>query len=37
LSPTNIFAPVSTPADAILDLSRFVLEVTGAIFVVVFS
>src|ERR1700734_545985 len=37
LSPTNIFAPVSTPADSILDLSRFVLEVTGAIFIVVFS
>jgi cytochrome c oxidase subunit II len=37
LSPTNIFAPASTPADSILDLSRFVLEVTGAIFIVVFS
>ena len=37
LSPTNIFAPVSTPAQSIFDLSRFVLIVTGAIFVVVFS
>ena len=37
LSPTNIFAPASTPAQSILDLSLFVLEVTGAIFVVVFS
>lgn len=37
LSPTNIFAPVSTPAQWILDLSLFVLEVTGAIFLVVFS
>ncbi len=37
LSPTNIFAPVSTPAQSILELSRFVLLVTGAIFIVVFS
>ncbi len=37
LSPTNIFAPVSTPAQSILDLSLFVLEVTGAIFLVVFT
>jgi cytochrome c oxidase subunit II len=37
LSPTNIFAPASTPAQSILDLSLFVLEVTAAIFVVVFS
>ena len=37
LSPTNIFAPVSTPAQSVFDLSVFVLEVTGAIFVVVFS
>lgn len=36
-SPTNIFAPVSTPARWILDLSLFVLVVTAAIFVVVFS
>lgn len=37
LSPTNIFAPVSTPADTIFGLSIFVLAVTAAIFVVVFS
>ncbi|MGB6944934.1 MAG: cytochrome c oxidase subunit II [Bryobacteraceae bacterium] len=37
LSPTNIFAPVSTPAQSILDLSLFVLEVTAAVFLVVFS
>jgi cytochrome c oxidase subunit 2 len=36
-SPTNIFRPASTPAQSILELSLFVLEVTGAIFVVVFS
>src|ERR1700688_3644176 len=37
LSPTNIFAPVSTPAQSIFDLSRLVLMVTAGIFVVVFS
>src|SRR5579862_4980592 len=37
LSPTNIFAPVSTPAQSIFDLSVFVLIVTAAIFIVVFS
>ena len=37
LSPTNIFAPVSTPADSIFGLSLFVLGVTAVIFVVVFS
>jgi cytochrome c oxidase subunit 2 len=37
LSPTNIFAPVSTPAQSIFDLSLFVLMVTAAIFIVVFS
>jgi len=37
LSPTNIFAPVSTPADSIFGLSRFVLAVTAAIFTVVFA
>ena len=36
-SPTNIFAPVSTPADSIVGLSVFVLGVTAVIFVVVFS
>ena len=33
----NIFEPHSTPADSIYHLSRFVLIITGAIFVVVFS
>jgi len=37
LSPTSIFAPASTPADSIFGLSLFVLAVTGAIFVVVFT
>ena len=37
LSPTNIFAPVSTPAQSIFDLSLFVLEVTAAVFLIVFS
>jgi cytochrome c oxidase subunit 2 len=37
MSPTNIFAPVSTPADSIFGLSLFVLGVTGAIFAVVFG
>ena len=37
LSPTNIFAPVSTPAQWIVDLSRLVLLVTATIFIVVFS
>jgi cytochrome c oxidase subunit 2 len=36
-SPTNIFAPVSGPADSIVRLSVFVLSVTAVIFVVVFS
>src|ERR1700724_3339965 len=37
LSPTNIFAPASTPANSIFELSIFVLAVTAAIFVVVFT
>jgi cytochrome c oxidase subunit 2 len=37
LSPTNIFAPLSTPADTIFGLSIFVLSVTGMIFATVFS
>jgi cytochrome c oxidase subunit 2 len=37
LSPTNIFAPVSTPAHAIFGLSLFVLAVAAVIFTVVFS
>src|SRR5712671_4626507 len=36
MSPTNIFAPASTPAKSIFGLSPFVLAVTGAIFGVVF-
>ena len=35
MSPTNIFAPASTPADSIFSLSLFVLAVTAAIFVLV--
>src|SRR4051812_14409859 len=34
---TNIFAPVSTPAKSIADLSVFILVITGVIFVVVFA
>src|ERR1700726_3399044 len=37
MSPTNIFAPVSTSAKSIFGLSIFVLAVTAAIFVVVFA
>jgi cytochrome c oxidase subunit II len=37
LSPTNIFAPDSTPAHSVFRISAFVLEITGAIFLVVFS
>jgi len=37
LSPTNIFAPVSTPAKSIFDLSLFVYAVTAGIFLVVFT
>src|ERR1700751_3516597 len=37
LSPTNIFAPVSTPSQSIFDLSILVLIVTAAIFVTVFG
>ena len=36
-SPTNIFAPDSTPASSIYTLSLFVLLITGVIFLVVFS
>ena len=36
-SPTDIFSPVSTPAQSIFGLSRFVLAITATIFVVVFS
>src|SRR5262249_50671185 len=34
---TSIFSPDSTPADSIFGLSLFVLVVTGAIFITVFS
>ncbi len=37
MNPTSIFAPASTPAQSIFDLSILVLEITSAIFVVVFS
>jgi cytochrome c oxidase subunit 2 len=37
ISPTNIFAPASTPAHSIHVLYLFVLAVTGAIFLVVFG
>ncbi|HXP41356.1 MAG TPA: cytochrome c oxidase subunit II [Candidatus Acidoferrales bacterium] len=37
MSPTNIFAPASTPAKSIFGLSLFVLAVTGAIFLIVFT
>jgi cytochrome c oxidase subunit II len=37
LSPTNIFAPASTPAKSIAHLSVFVLVITGIIFFVVFT
>jgi len=36
-SLTNIFAPSSTPAKSIFDLSMFVLAITAVIFVVVFT
>jgi cytochrome c oxidase subunit II len=36
-SPTNIFAPISTPAQSIFDLSLFILVITASIFLVVFS
>ena len=36
-SPTNIFAPASTPAKSIFGVSMFVLVITGVIFVVVAS
>jgi cytochrome c oxidase subunit II len=37
MSPTSIYAPASTPADAIFGLSLFVVVVTTTIFVVVCS
>ncbi len=37
VSPTSIFAPVSTPADSVFELSLFVLAVTAGIFATVFG
>ena len=37
MSPTSIFAPVSTPAESIFGLSMFVLATMAMIFVVVFA
>jgi cytochrome c oxidase subunit II len=37
MSPTNIFAPVTTPGDSILRLSIFVIVTVAAIFLVVFA
>ena len=37
LSPTNIFSPISSPADSIFGLSLFVLAVAAVIFAVVLS
>lgn len=37
MSPTTIFAPASTPARWVFDLSLLVWTVTGAVFVIVFS
>jgi hypothetical protein len=36
-SPTRVFSPASTPAQSIYGLSRFVLALTAAVFVVVFG
>src|SRR2546428_12533102 len=35
MSPTSIFAPLSTPAESIFELSILVLAIAAAIFVVV--
>jgi len=37
LSPTNLFAPASTPAESIHQLALFILLVSAAIFLVVFT
>ena len=37
MSPTSIFAPVSTPAESIFGLSVFVFSTMAGIFVVVFA
>ena len=36
-SPTNIFTPISTPANSIFGLSMFVLAITAVVFVTVFG
>ena len=37
MSPTSIFAPASTPAEAIFGVSMFTVVTTTAIFIVVFA
>src|SRR6476661_7525276 len=37
MSPTNIFAPASTPADSVFGLSIFVLLTCAGIFIAVFG
>jgi cytochrome c oxidase subunit II len=37
MSPTNIFSPISTPAESIFGLSIFVLATMAMVFIVVFS
>src|SRR5271156_2491016 len=37
MSPTNIFSPVSTPAESIFGLSVFVFSIVAVIFIVVFA
>src|SRR5271154_3507161 len=37
MSPTNIFAPVSTPAESIFGLSVFVFSIVAGIFILVFA
>src|SRR5579859_1742569 len=37
MSPTNIFAPASTPAETIFGLSIFVLLTVATVFIVVFA
>jgi cytochrome c oxidase subunit II len=37
MSPTSIFAPVTTPAETVVGLSMFVLATTALIFVIVFT
>jgi cytochrome c oxidase subunit II len=37
MSPTSIFAPASTPADSVFELSLFVMAICAGIFLIVFS